>query len=65
MILVLLGGKSGTTYEAGQCWATLGIVNDDEYICIVMGAPLNDISHPNQLQIEDTINLFTQINSVN
>lgn len=61
----IIGGKSGTTYEAGQCWATLGIVNDDEYICIVMGAPLNDISHPNQLQIEDTINLFTQINSVN
>lgn len=59
----IIGGKSGTTYEAGQCWATLGLVGNEEYICIVMGAPLNDISQPDQAQIKDTINLFTQIDS--
>lgn len=29
--------KSGATYEAGQCWATLGLVENWEYIGIVMG----------------------------
>ena len=57
----IIGGKSGTTYKAGQCWATLGIKNNQEYICIVMGAPLNDISNPDMKQREDTIKLYERI----
>lgn len=57
----IIGGKSGTTYEAGQCWATLGIKDGHEYISIVMGAPLNDISNPDKVQVEDTINLYQSI----
>lgn len=59
----IIGGKSGTTYEAGQCWATLGLVEDREYISIVMGAPLEDISHPDKAQIEDTLKLYTKVKS--
>ncbi|MGN7286448.1 D-alanyl-D-alanine carboxypeptidase family protein [Shouchella rhizosphaerae] len=59
----ILGGKSGTTYEAGQCWATLGLVEDTEYITIVMGAPLKDISHPDRAQIADTLKLYRKIES--
>lgn len=58
----IIGGKSGTTYEAGQCWATLAIKDDVEYIGIVMGAELKDINNPNNKQIEDTIKLYEMIN---
>lgn len=57
----IIGGKSGTTYEAGQCWATLGIKDDHEYIVIVMGAPINDISNPDLKQRDDTIKLYSRI----
>ncbi|MCF6459843.1 D-alanyl-D-alanine carboxypeptidase family protein [Clostridium sp. Cult3] len=57
----IIGGKSGTTSKAGQCWATLGTKNNQEYICIVMGAPLNDISNPDMKQREDTIKLYERI----
>ena len=59
----IIGGKSGTTYEAGQCWATLGIVNEQEYIVIVMGAPLKDIRNPDHAQIADTIKIYKKIQS--
>lgn len=54
----ILGGKSGTTYEAGQCWATLAAIGDAEYITVVMGAPLGDISHPDFAQRQDTLALL-------
>lgn len=57
----IIGGKSGTTYEAGQCWAALGSANEKEYISIVMGAPLDDISKPDRAQIIDTLDLFESI----
>lgn len=57
----IIGGKSGTTYGAGQCWATLGLTNEKEYISIVMGAPLDDISNPDRAQIIDTLDLFENI----
>ncbi len=57
----IIGGKSGTTSKAGQCWATFGIKNNQEYICIVMGAPINDISNPDMKQREDTIKLYKRI----
>lgn len=59
----IIGGKSGTTDKAGQNWATLGVVDNHEYISIVMGAPLEDISHPNNEQIEDTLKLYEKIKS--
>ncbi len=60
----IIGGKSGTTYEAGECWATLGIIDGREYICIVMGAPLKDISNPERAQIADTIKLYSRVKSL-
>lgn len=57
----IIGGKSGTTSESGQSWATLGVVDGREYISVVMGAPLVDISHPDNAQVEDTLNLFRKI----
>ena len=57
----ILGGKSGTTYEAGQCWATLGEKDGKEYIAIVMGTPLEDIKNPSNNHIEDTLNLYQMI----
>ncbi|MGO1470507.1 MAG: D-alanyl-D-alanine carboxypeptidase family protein [Tissierella sp.] len=57
----IIGGKSGTTYEAGQCWATLVIKDGIEYIGVVMGSSLNDISNPSNKHIEDTIRVFEEI----
>lgn len=57
----IIGGKSGTTIKAGQCWAVIGTKNGKEYITIVMGAELNDISNPDYSQIDDTIKLFSEI----
>lgn len=57
----IIGGKSGTTEEAGQSWATLGLVDGKEYICIVMGAPLEDISNPDRAQVADTMRLFERV----
>ncbi|MFP3374593.1 hypothetical protein SB756_35055, partial [Pseudomonas sp. SIMBA_068] len=60
----IIGGKSGTTSEAGQCWASLGVVNDREYITVVMGAPLEDIRHPDRQQIKDTMKLYQKVTSI-
>lgn len=57
----IIGGKSGTTYKAGQCWATLAVKNDLEYIAIVMGSDLQDLSNPNNKHIEDSIRLYKAI----
>ncbi|MDD2432574.1 MAG: D-alanyl-D-alanine carboxypeptidase [Clostridia bacterium] len=57
----IIGGKSGTTSQAGECWATLALKGGREYICIVMGAPLKDIRNPDNAQIEDSIKLLERI----
>lgn len=57
----IIGGKSGTTPQAGQCWATLAIKDDVEYINIVMGSELKNISNPSNKHIEDTINILALI----
>lgn len=57
----IIGGKSGTTKESGQSWITLGIKNDKEYIVVVMGAKLDDLSNPNDNQIKDTIKIYDRI----
>lgn len=57
----ILGGKSGTTYEAGLCWVTLGKKNDQYYIVVVMGAPLGDLSDPTKGQILDTLEIMKNL----
>lgn len=57
----IIGGKSGTTYEAGQCWITLGIKNNHEYITVVMGAPLIDIHSPDMSQMRDSLTLYKNL----
>ena len=53
----IIGGKSGTTLNAGLCWATLAEKNDKHYIIIVMGSNLDS----NNGQILDTITLLNQL----
>lgn len=60
----IIGGKSSITYEGGQNWATLRSIEDQEYITIVMGAPLEDIHNPSQPQITDTLNLYRKTVSI-
>lgn len=54
----ILGGKSGTTMDAGACWATYGTKKGKEYICVVMGAPLKELANEEKLQVKDTLELF-------
>ena len=37
----LLGGKTGTTYEAGLCLASISNYNDVDYMLITTNAPYN------------------------
>lgn len=56
----IIGGKSGTTNEAGRCWATLAVKVEKEYIVIVMGAPM-DNKDGEEGQIADTIKILGEI----
>ncbi len=58
----IIGGKSGTTSEAGECWASLGIKNEKEYICIVMGANKVNMEKIKGAHIDDTIKIYKKIN---
>lgn len=53
----IIGGKSGTTVNAGLCWATLAEKNNKHYIIIVMGSSLDSGNG----QIIDTITLLNQL----
>lgn len=57
----ILGGKSGTTNEAGQCWITLGTKDDREYIVVVMGAHIKDIENSNKEHIKETIEIYKNL----
>ncbi|WP_314049586.1 D-alanyl-D-alanine carboxypeptidase family protein [Peptostreptococcus stomatis] len=57
---MIIGGKSGTTNEAGRCWATLAVKGEKEYIVIVMGAPI-DNKDGEEGQILDTIKILNEI----
>lgn len=57
----IIGGKSGTTEKAGECWITLGVKNGKEYIVVAMGAPLKDIHNPDMAQMYDSIKLYEEI----
>lgn len=57
----IIGGKSGTTDDAGLCWATLAVKNNKEYILVVMGVPYDDIDNLNDEQIEETLRIYENI----
>lgn len=57
----IIGGKSGTTREAGLCWATLAEKNGQEVLVVVMGAPFKDISNPGDDQIKDTLKILENL----
>ena len=55
------GGKSGTTDDAGLCWATLAEKDGKEYILVVMGVPYDDINNLNDGHIEETLRIYENI----
>ena len=57
----IIGGKSGTTEKAGQCWATLASKNGKEYTVVVMGSPYEDIDNPEDGQIKDTLDILEKL----
>lgn len=57
----IIGGKSGTTDDAGLCWATLAVKNGKEYILVVMGVPYDDIDNLNDEQIKETLRIYENI----
>lgn len=57
----IIGGKSGTTREAGQSWITLAEKDGNEYIAVVMGAEFTDYDHLNHHQIKDTLKVYEEI----
>lgn len=55
----ILGGKTGYTKEAGQCLASLALVNGKEYILVTAKA---DGSHETeQFHILDAVNVYSRI----
>ena len=53
---VILGGKTGFTYDAGLCLATYGELDGKSYVSVVLGAPGNHRTE--QKQVDDTIYLY-------
>ncbi len=53
----ILGGKSGTTYGAGLCWAVLAEVEGREFIVVTLGAPLDNLANPTLYQKRDVLSL--------
>ena len=51
----VLGGKSGTTYAAELCWATLVEKNGREFLVITLGAPLDNLNNPTTHQKSDLL----------
>lgn len=51
----IIGGKSGTTENAGFCWATYVEKDGKEYICVVMNAPTEEA------RILDTLKIMEEI----
>ena len=54
----ILGGKSGTTYQAGLCWATLSQKAEKEYLVVVMGAEFEDLDNIFDGQVYDTLDIL-------
>ena len=58
----IMGGKSGTTSQAGQCWAIWARKKQHEYIIVLLGAELNDIKHPDLKQKQDALKILQSLN---
>ena len=57
----IIGGKSGTTDNAGLCWATLAEKDGKEYIVIVLGVPYSDINNLGDSHIQETLRILENI----
>ena len=57
----IIGGKSGTTDEAGLCWAILARKNGKEYIVVTMGARENDLDNSQDEQVLDTLEIMEEL----
>lgn len=57
----IIGGKSGTTDEAGLCWATLAEKDGKEYIIVVMGVSFLDIDDLPDAHIRETLEYLERI----
>lgn len=57
----VIGGKSGTTLKAGQCWATIAQKDAKEYLVVVMGVPLKDLSKKSDTHIIETLKILEEI----
>ena len=57
----IIGGKSGTTSQAGLCWATLAVKNETPYILVTLGAPLDNIYKPTMTQKADALKIYDRI----
>ena len=55
----ILGGKTGTTDEAGRCLATLGSYDFDEYVTVTTQAPYGEDG--SYLNIADAVNLYSSM----
>ncbi|MBS5141874.1 MAG: D-alanyl-D-alanine carboxypeptidase [Firmicutes bacterium] len=53
------GGKTGYTSDAGQCLASLAVINDKEYILVTAGAQGSPSTEP--YHILDAIQVYNQI----
>ncbi len=57
----IIGGKSGTTYNAGLCLVTLAEKNGKEIITVVMGYPFENISDPGDGDIVETLDILKSL----
>ncbi len=54
----ILGGKSGTTAEAGLCWATLVEKNEHKLLILTLGAKFDDWNNLPDYQKQDLIKIL-------
>lgn len=57
----ILGGKSGTTFGAGLCWATLAEKEGKQYLVIVLGAELEFLDQAIEGQVLDTLRIMNDL----
>ncbi|HHX96834.1 MAG TPA: D-alanyl-D-alanine carboxypeptidase [Clostridia bacterium] len=58
----ILGGKSGTTSQAGECWAILAEKNGREYICVAMGGAIQNWPNTGTGPRDDCLRLLKKLN---
>ncbi|MDO4766489.1 MAG: S-layer homology domain-containing protein [Eubacteriales bacterium] len=57
----IIGGKSGTTFMAGLCWATLAEKNGTPYLLVTLSAPLDNLANPTMTQKEDALKIYHRL----